>query len=239
MSLKPPSICKMVRSRKHLVLPSWMPQKKFNDTKCGFCWYSDLISHKHTDTHTPTHARTHTERERERERGRGRGRGRARARGRARERHRRRDRERDRQTDRQTERPTWVNYATVQNEKITVHPWSTCPQNIGVLYTMSLQFAWIPFWWLLSKQRAYAFFHPTVSKKPLRKLFRFVSYLRKNLLLTFLFSNSHIRADNPGRQSVKRNVWGWTYFWALVGTIFFIMTQAKTKLKKVLSQAFF
>ena len=69
-------------------------------------------------------------------------------------------------------------------------------------------------------------------------MFRFASYLRKILLLTFLFSESHVRADNPGGQSVKHDVWGWAYFWALVGTIFFTMGQAKTKLKKVLSDIF-
>ena len=40
-------------------------------------------------------------------------------------------------------------------------------------------------------------------------------------------------------QCVKHNIWGWTYFWVVVGTIFFTMAQAKTKLKAVFSQTFF
>ena len=101
------------------------------------------------------------------------------------------------------------------------------------------QFAWIPFWWPLSQQCAYAFFYPPIPKKTLRKLFCFVSYLIKIISLTFLFSESHVRADKPRRQCVKHNVSGWTYFWGLVGTICFTMGQAKRKLKNVRSQTFF
>ena len=36
----------------------------------------------------------------------------------------------------------------------------------------------------------------------------FVSYLRKSILLTFLFSESHVGADKPGGQYVKHNVCG-------------------------------
>ena len=87
-------------------------------------------------------------------------------------------------------------------------------------------------WWHLSQQRAHACFLPTVPKKTLRKLFRFVSYLRKSLLLTFLFSDSHVRADNPGGQSVKHNVWGWIYFWALAGIIFLPWLKLKESSKR-------
>ena len=107
-----------------------------------------------------------------------------------------------------------------------------CPQNIGVLYTLSLQFAWILIWWHLSEQRVHAFFLPPVPKKTLRKLFRFVSYPRKSLLLTFLFSDSHERADNPGGQSVKHNVWGWICFWAIAGTIFLPWLKLKESSKR-------
>ena len=47
---------------------------------------------------------------------------------------------------------------------------------------------------------------PQYQKKTLTKLFRFVSYLRKSLSLTFLFSDGHVRGDNPGEKSVKHNV---------------------------------
>ena len=100
------------------------------------------------------------------------------------------------------------------------------------------QFAWIPFWWPLSQQCAYAFFYPQIPKNALKKLFCFVPYLRKSLSLTFLFSESHVRADKSGRQCLKHNVSGWTYFWALVGTICFTMGQAKTKLKNVCHRHF-
>ena len=32
---------------------------------CGFCWYSELISHTHTHTHTHAHTHTHTHTHRE------------------------------------------------------------------------------------------------------------------------------------------------------------------------------
>ena len=70
------------------------------------------------------------------------------------------------------------------------------------------------------------------TKKTLRKLFRFVSYRRKSLLLTFLFSDSHVRADNPGGQSVKHNVWGWICFWAIAGTIFLPWLKLKESSKR-------
>ena len=61
-------------------------------------------------------------------------------------------------------------------------------------------------------------------KKTLWKLFCFVSYLRKSLSLTFLFSDSLLR--------VKYNVWGLTYFWALVGTIFLPWLKLKQSSKR-------
>ena len=67
---------------------------------------------------------------------------------------------------------------------------------------------------------AYAFFYPPIPKNNLRKLFCFVSYLRKNLSLTFLVSKSHVRAHKPGWQFVKHNVCGWTYFEHLLGQFF-------------------
>ena len=44
------------------------------------------------------------------------------------------------------------------------------------------------------------------TKNTLWKLFCFVSYLRKSLSLTFLFSDSLVRADNPVGQSMKHNI---------------------------------
>ena len=43
-------------------------------------------------------------------------------------------------------------------------------------------------------------------KNTLWKLFCFVSYQRKSLSLTFLFSDSLVRADNPVGQSMKHNI---------------------------------
>ena len=100
-------------------------------------------------------------------------------------------------------------------------------RTLGVLYTMFPQFAWIPFWWPLYQQRAYAYFYnppPPYIKKTLWKLFCFVSYLRKSLSLTFLFSDSLLR--------VKYNVWGLTYFWALAGTIFLPWIKLKQSSKR-------
>ena len=61
-------------------------------------------------------------------------------------------------------------------------------------------------------------------KKTLWKLFSFVSYLRKSLSLTFLFSDGLLR--------VKYNVWGLTYFWALVGKIFLPWLKLKQSSKR-------
>ena len=61
-------------------------------------------------------------------------------------------------------------------------------------------------------------------KKALWKLFCFVSYLRKSLSLTFLFSDSLLR--------VKYNVWGLAYFWALAGTIFLPLLKLKQSSKR-------
>ena len=65
---------------------------------------------------------------------------------------------------------------------------------------------------------------PPYIKKTLWKLFCFVSYLRKSLSLTFLFSDSLLR--------VKYNVWGLTYFWALAGTIFLPWIKLKQSSKR-------
>ena len=78
-----------------------------------------------------------------------------------------------------------------------------------------------------------AHFLPSPStKKTLRKLFRFLSSLRKSLLLTFLFSSSHLRADNPGEQCVEHNVWVERIFEHLLGQSFLPCLKLKQSSKR-------
>ena len=96
---------------------------------------------------------------------------------------------------------------------INVHPFSTYPQNFAVLYTLSSLVCMDTLLSTLSSIPEY--------QKKLRKLFCFVCYLWKSLSLTFLVSESHVRAEKPGWQCLKHNVCGWTYFEHLFGQFFY------------------
>ena len=86
-------------------------------------------------------------------------------------------------------------------------------------------------------------FLPSPATKKIKEILLFHFLPEKKFFFDFpLFWQSR-KSWQPRRvlvhTLVKHNVWTWTYFWALVGTIFFGIAQTKTKLKKVLSQTFF
>ena len=107
---------------------------------------------------------------------------------------------------------------------MNVHPLSTYPQNFAVLYTLCSLVCMDTLLRTLSSI-------PQYQKKKLRKLFCFVSYLRKCLSLAFLVSESHVRADKPGWQCVKHNICGWTYFEHLLGQFFLPCVKLKQNSK--------
>ena len=103
----------------------------------------------------------------------------------------------------------------------------------------TLQFTWIPFWWPLSQQCAVRFLpSPSAKKKTLKKLFRFIYHLWKSLLLNVLFSDSHVRADNPGGQCVKDNVGVKHIFEHLLGQFFSPWLKLKQSSKRFSNRHF-
>ena len=79
---------------------------------------------------------------------------------------------------------------------------------------------------------------PQCLKKTLKKLLRFISHLWKRLLLNFLFSDSHVTADNPGGQCVKDNVGVKHIFEHLLGHFFSPWLKLKQSSKRFCNRHF-